>query len=55
MTDIVEFLNSLSNPVLALCAVYVAKSIHELNIKIAVVIERVDSHEHRLSRVEEKL
>jgi len=29
------------------------RSIDELNVKIAVIIERVDSHEKRIARLEE--
>ena len=46
-------------PVIALCAVYIAKavrdakeSIQQLNIKMAVIIERVDSHEKRITHLE---
>ena len=30
------------------------QSINQLNIKLAVVIERQDSHEHRISKLEDK-
>jgi len=29
-------------------------SIQELNVKVAVVIERTDGHEHRISKLEER-
>lgn len=48
-----QFIQDLSNPVIAVCAIYIAKSISELNTKIAVIVERVDSHEKRISRIEE--
>jgi hypothetical protein len=31
------------------------KSVDDLNIHVAVVIERVDHHEHRISKIEEKI
>lgn len=30
------------------------KSVEELNVKIAVIVNRVDSHEHRIGKLEEK-
>jgi hypothetical protein len=31
------------------------KSVEELNIKIAVIIEKIDTHEKRISRLEENI
>jgi phage shock protein A len=60
MEQLFAVVNQMSNPIMALCAVYVASlirdinnSIQALNTKIAVIIERVDSHEKRLNRLEE--
>jgi hypothetical protein len=47
-----EALGPLANVVLAVCAVFVSKSVSELNTRIAVVVERVDSHEKRITRIE---
>lgn len=52
MDELKVFIDSLSNPILVGCAIYIAKSIHELNTKIAVVIERLHSHEARIERLE---
>lgn len=35
-------------------SIYIAKSLGDLNVKIAVVIQRVDSHEERIVNLEEK-
>lgn len=52
-----EFISALladvSSTLIAGCAVFIAKSLHDLNLKIAVVIERVDSHERRLNKLED--
>lgn len=53
MSDIQELLSALSNPIIAAAAVYIAKSLHDLNVKIAVVVERVDAHEKRITHLEE--
>lgn len=55
MENVISLFDALSNPVVAACAVYIAKSIHDLNTKIAVVIERVDSHEHRIGKIEDRI
>ncbi len=52
MDQLLKLLESLSNPILTACGIYIAKSLHELNLKIAVIIEKVDSHEHRINRLE---
>jgi hypothetical protein len=53
MDELIKALGLLSNPVMAACAIYIARSIHELNLKIAVVVERVDTHERRLNKLED--
>lgn len=53
MNQISDLIAAMSNPVLALCAVYIAKQLAELNTKMAVIVERVDSHEKRLTKIED--
>lgn len=60
MDEITKLLAQLSNPILTACAIYIAhklgelsKSIDELNTKIAVIVERVDTHEKRITKLEE--
>lgn len=54
VTDmIVRIASQASSTLVAACAVYIAKSLNDLNLKIAVIIERVDSHEKRLNKLEE--
>lgn len=53
MDELLKLVESLSNPLMAVCAVYIARSISELNTKIAVIIERVDSHEKRITKLED--
>jgi hypothetical protein len=57
---LLEILGKISSPALAICGAYIAynvnkltDSVNELNTKIAVVVTRVDSHEHRLNKLEE--
>ena len=40
---------------LCLQTMRLVKSIEELNIKIAMLLERVDGHERRITRIEENL
>ena len=54
MDQVVAFINTLSNPILTACVIYVAKSMHELNLKLAVVIARLESLEVRTKRLEDR-
>ena len=49
----IQIASVVSQMVLVPVAIYIAKSISELNIKMAVIISRVDSHEHRIDKLED--
>ena len=46
---------SVDSPLGVAILIWIGKSINSLNHQVGVVIERVDSHEGRLSRVEDHL
>lgn len=55
MTDqTFQFLMIVFGALVAPSMIYAAKSLGELNTKIAIIIERVDSHERRLSKLEKE-
>jgi hypothetical protein len=54
MNEVVQFLNTLSNPIMTGCMLFIAKQIQDLNTQIAVVISRIDAHEDRITRLEDK-
>lgn len=52
MEPFYQLILSVSATLIAACAVYIAKSLNDLNIKIAVVVEKVDTHERRITKLE---
>jgi hypothetical protein len=52
MDERLKLLIEISIPIVVSCAVYIAGSLHRLNLKIAVVIEQVGGHESRINRLE---
>jgi hypothetical protein len=53
MTAIIEAASGASSILLAASAIYIARSLQELNMKLAVIVERVDAHERRLNKLEQ--
>lgn len=54
MEEFKQFFATFSNPIMTLCVVFIAKSLSDLNLKMAIVVTRVDSHEGRLKNLEKK-
>jgi hypothetical protein len=53
MDQLQVFLESWSNPVMAACVMYIAKSIHDLKVSVAVMAEQHSAHDDRINRLEE--
>lgn len=54
MKDLIEAASGASAMLIASAAIYIARSLHELNMKLAVIVERVDGHERRLNKLEKE-
>ena len=48
-----QVIKDLSSPAMVVVGFLILREIHLLNTKIAVIIERVDHHEKRISHLEE--
>lgn len=53
LRDVLSALAALAVPIVTTAIVFIAKSLGELNTRVAVILERVDSHEKRISRLED--
>lgn len=42
-------------PILTAAAAYIAKSVHDLNLKMAVVVEKVGTHDIRFDRQDRRI
>lgn len=54
MPQFQEFIYWCFQGLITLAALWIAKSVSELNVKIAVVIEKLDAHEKRIEKLEER-
>lgn len=54
MPDFHEFAYWGFQGLITISALWIAKSVSDLNVKIAVVIEKLDSHEKRIEKLELK-
>ncbi len=52
MSVALQIVIGVATSLISVAAVFIAKSTNDLNIKLAVVVERVDSHEKRLNKLE---
>lgn len=53
--DVLRWVISGCVPMITGAAIYAAKSIHDLNLKVAVVVEKVAHHDDRFERQDRRI